>query len=78
MEIAPMLYNYANDKQKDILESKYDVKPFSIKTISLERAFIDKLFAAEAYTRASKEPHRAFEAAKHIYDLKNPHQLLNH
>lgn len=69
LEIAPMLYNYATDKQKSILESQYDVKPFLIMTISLERAFIDKLFAAEAYTRASKDPHRAFEAAKHVYDL---------
>ena len=31
--------------------------------------FIDKLFAAEAYVRQSSETHRAFEAAKHIYDL---------
>ena len=69
MAIAPMLYNYATDEQKAILESQYDVKPFQIRTISLERAFIDKLFAAEAYTRASKDPHRAFEAAKHVYDL---------
>lgn len=69
MEIAPMLYNYATDEQKAILESQYDVKPFPILTISLERAFIDKLFAAEAYTRASEDPHRAFEAAKHVYDL---------
>lgn len=30
---------------------------------------MDKLFAAEAYVRASGEGHRAFEAAKHIYDL---------
>lgn len=69
LEIAPMIYTYATTEQKAILETQYDVRPFSIKTISLERAFIDKLFAAEAYTRASKEPHRAFEAAKHIYDL---------
>lgn len=69
MEIAPMLYNYATDEQKSILDKQYDVKPFPIMTISLERAFIDKLFAAEAYTRASKDPYRAFEAAKHVYDL---------
>ena len=69
LEIAPMIYNYANAEQRTILENQYDVKPFPIMTISLERAFIDKLFAAEAYTRASKDPHRAFEAVKHIYDL---------
>ena len=35
----------------------------------MERVFIDKLFAAEAYVRKAADPHRAFEAAKHIYDL---------
>lgn len=69
MEIAPMLYELAAEDEKRILEGQYEVKPFSIKTISLERAFIDKLFAAEAYTRRSDEPQRAFEAAKHLYDL---------
>ncbi|MCR5073122.1 MAG: nucleotidyl transferase AbiEii/AbiGii toxin family protein [Clostridiales bacterium] len=69
MEIAPMLYDLASNDEKHILESQYKVSPFQIKTISLERAFIDKLFAAEAYTRKTNETHRAFEAAKHIYDL---------
>ena len=69
LEIAPMLYELASNEEKQILESRYQVSPFRIKTISLERAFIDKLFAAEAYTRKSNEFHRAFEAAKHIYDL---------
>jgi Domain of unknown function (DUF1814). len=69
MEIAPMLFELASREEKHILESQYQVSPFQIKTISLERAFIDKLFAAEAYTRKANEAHRAFEAAKHIYDL---------
>ncbi len=29
----------------------------------MERVFIDKLFAAEAYVRKAADPHRAFEAA---------------
>lgn len=69
LEISAMLYDLATDEQKQILETHYDVKPFSIQTISLARVFIDKLFAAEAYVRRSSDPHRAFEAAKHIYDL---------
>lgn len=67
--IAPMIYDHATDEQREILEKQYDVAPFPIMTISLERAFVDKLFAAEAYTRRSDDPHRAFEAAKHLYDL---------
>lgn len=69
LEISAMLYDLATDEQKQILETQYNVKPFNIQTISLERVFIDKLFAAEAYVRKSSDPHRAFEAAKHIYDL---------
>lgn len=69
LEISAMLYDLSTDEQKQILETQYAVKPFNIQTISLERIFIDKLFAAEAYVRKSSDPHRAFEAAKHIYDL---------
>lgn len=69
MEVSAMLYDLATDDQKRILESVYDVKPFNIQTITMERIFVDKLFAAEAYVRNSSVEHRAFEAAKHIYDL---------
>lgn len=69
LEITPMLYDLATHEQKQILESSYDVKPFEVQTITIERIFVDKLFAAEAYVRKSNDPHRAFEAAKHIYDL---------
>lgn len=69
LEIAPMIYNLATDEQKSILALQYDVKPFPVQTITMERIFIDKLFAAESYVRKSENPQRAFEAAKHIYDL---------
>lgn len=69
LEVSAMLYDLATEEQKGILETVYGVKPFSIQTITLERIFIDKLFAAEAYVRNSEVNHRAFEAAKHIYDL---------
>ncbi len=69
LEVSAMLYSLASEREKRILEKEYDVRPFSVLTISMERVFIDKLFAAEAYVRRAAEPHRAFEAAKHIYDL---------
>lgn len=69
MKIVPMLYELATEKQKQILCSYYDVSPFFVKTMTIERIFIDKLFAAESYVQKSDDPHRAFEAAKHIYDL---------
>lgn len=69
MEIAPMIYELATDEQRNILCNHYDVLPFFVQTMTFERIFVDKLFAAEAYVRKSAEPHRAFEAAKHVYDL---------
>lgn len=69
LEVSTMLYEFASSAQKQILEELYEVRPFSIKTISIERIFVDKLFAAESYMRKSSDSHRAFDAAKHIYDL---------
>lgn len=69
LEVSAMLYDLASEEQKKILRDIFDVNTFNIQTITLERIFIDKLFAAEAYVRNSSLEHRAFEAAKHIYDL---------
>lgn len=69
LEIAPMLYELADSDFQNILKNQYDVVPFKIQIMSLDRIFIDKLFATEAYTRKSEDFHKAFEAAKHIYDL---------
>ena len=69
LEISSMLYDLATEDERRILREQYDVSPFPIMTIAVERIFIDKLFAAEAYVRQSADPRRAFEAAKHIYDL---------
>lgn len=67
--ISPLLYDLASGEEQKILREQYNVAPFSVLTITMERIFIDKLFAAEAYLRRSSDPHHAFEAAKHIYDL---------
>lgn len=69
MKVAAMIYELATAEQKKILENEYDVKPFQIQTITLERIFVDKLFAVEAYVRKAERKNRAFEAAKHFYDL---------
>lgn len=77
MTIAPLLYESATDEEKVILTANYQVFPFPIQTIKLERIFIDKVFAAEFYFRKVNDsslgfPERegfAFDVAKHIYDL---------
>ena len=66
LEITPLVFDFANAKERYELAEKYDVKPFKVGTITLERIFVDKLFAAEAYLR---RPNQEVDAAKHIYDL---------
>lgn len=69
MRVAPIIYENAEPNQQAILTEQFDVAPFEILTMTMERIFVDKLFAAEAYTRNADKEHRAFEASKHIYDL---------
>lgn len=65
LEIEPILYTYATEEQRNILRSQYDVVPFMINTIRLERIFADKIFAAEFYY----ERKMYFDVAKHLYDV---------
>lgn len=65
LEISPLLYSEATADQREMLRSKYDVIPFSIQTIKMERIFADKLLAAEFYYQRRA----LFDTAKHLYDL---------
>lgn len=67
-EIEPILYTYANEASRRILEDSYDVKSFEINCISIERIFIDKLFAIEDYFFGS-QANRLIEMSKHMYDV---------
>lgn len=65
LTIEPVLYTYANEGQRIVLQEQFDIKPFEINTIRLERIFADKIFAAEFYY----EREDYFDVAKHIYDV---------
>ena len=65
IEIAPHLYELCDETQKNVLREQYDIEPFMIETISLERIFIDKVFAAEFYYIRNEFS----DVAKHVYDL---------
>jgi predicted nucleotidyltransferase component of viral defense system len=65
MIIAPLIYELASEAQKEVLKNEYEVSTFSIKTIKLERIFIDKVFAAEFYFTRREY----FDTAKHLYDI---------
>ena len=65
LEISPYLYDLANDFEKIILESNFNIKPFNVATISIERIFVDKLFAAEFYFIRKMY----VDFTKHVYDI---------
>jgi len=65
LEISPLLYSEATEAQRDILERRFEVRPFTIRTIKMERIFADKILAAEFYYQRGM----LFDTAKHLYDL---------
>ena len=63
--IEPIIYKFANEQERKILENTFNIKPFEIKVQKLERIFIDKLFAAQLYF----EKQMYVDLSKHLYDL---------
>lgn len=63
--IEPLIYKYASENEKKILEQKFNISKFDIKIIKLERIFIDKIFAAEFYYERKMYQ----DVAKHLYDI---------
>jgi len=65
MDAASYVYDFllANEAEGEI--QKYGLEPFPIKVLSLERTFIDKVFAiADYYLSGQVDAH-----SRHIYDL---------
>ena len=63
--VPPLLYSETTAEQQSILHDSYDVFPFEVKTIKMERIFADKILAAEFYYQRQM----LFDVAKHLYDL---------
>ncbi|NLA79083.1 MAG: nucleotidyl transferase AbiEii/AbiGii toxin family protein [Erysipelothrix sp.] len=66
--IEPILFTYASIEQQLMLKTYYNVKPFKMCCISMERIFIDKLFAIEDYYLGT-DANRLIEVSKHMYDV---------
>lgn len=65
LQITPLIYSQSSEEYKGLLQEMYEVEPFSVKTIKLERIFADKLLAAEFYYQRRL----LFDVSKHIYDI---------
>lgn len=75
IEVSSLLYDFADKREKEILDTHFQSTPFQIESISLERMFVDKLFAAETYTNKLESDNRGLEASKHLYDIAVMSQL---
>lgn len=71
--VAPFLYDYLmSEKRTDVID-KYELSPFEVTTQSLERTFIDKVFAiCDYYLNKDFLRH-----SRHIYDLCKIYPLVN-
>ena len=63
--ISSLVYQYATDKEKEVLRNQFELQDFDIQNISIERMFADKLLAAEFYYERGDY----FDVAKHLYDI---------
>ena len=63
--IEPLIYKFANEKERKILEEQFEVSKIKVEIIKLERMFIDKIFAAEFYYVRDMY----MDVAKHLYDI---------
>ena len=64
--VSSIIYDYLSENNINDIINKYDLSPFTIKTQSIERTFIDKVFAICDYFLEGK----IAEHSRHIYDLK--------
>lgn len=64
-KIFPIIYDLATEDEQEKLKEYYGVESFEIKVITLERIFVDKVFAAEFYFVRNDYK----DVSKHIYDI---------
>lgn len=69
-----ILYQYLKGQNRDDIVTECRLEPFLVKTQSLERTYIDKIFAICDYYLASNLK----EHSRHIYDLHKIHPLVQY
>ncbi|WP_172136428.1 nucleotidyl transferase AbiEii/AbiGii toxin family protein [Adlercreutzia sp. ZJ473] len=65
MEVSALVWDLADSTEREVLSGSFSVFPFEVQTITLERIFVDKVFAAQFYY----ERGMLLDAAKHLYDV---------
>lgn len=65
MPAASLVYDYLKQEHREDLIAQFELEPFELNVQSVERTFIDKLFAVGDYYLDGK----VTEHSRHIYDL---------
>jgi len=65
MNASSIIYDFLKDINREDIIEQYSLEPFTVSVQSLERTFIDKLFAVGDYYLDKK----ITEHSRHIYDL---------
>lgn len=67
-----IIYDYLQKIGRSDIIDNYDLRPFDIRVLSMERTFIDKVFAICDYAYDGK----IYEHSRHLYDLHKMFPLL--
>ena len=71
MSASSLIYDYLKEKALDAIVSEYGLEPFDIRVQTLERTFVDKVFAVCDYHLNEKTNAQS----RHLYDI---HKILPH
>lgn len=72
-QISSYIYDFLKNQNRTDLIEKYELEPFDVRVQSLERTFIDKVFAICDYHLRNKYQRNS----RHIYDLYKLFSLIN-
>jgi len=73
MEADSLIYQYLKNENYFDIIADYNLEPFRIKTQSLERTYIDKVFAiCDYYLNSNLQGH-----SRHLYDLYKIHPFIS-
>lgn len=72
-ECCSYIYDFLKSVNRDDLIKKYELEPFTIKVQSLERTFVDKVFAICDYYLDNKSSRNS----RHLYDLYRISELID-
>ena len=72
-ECNTYIYDYLKSIDRNDVIEKYELEPFKIKVQSLERTFVDKVFALGDYYLDNKSERNS----RHLYDLSKIKELID-